>query len=360
MKPRKISITKQIALGWFIGFLVAQPLFAQVPGLPQPVIVIGDTSPTTIAQMQQQTQQTVLQTSVAADAKQSRIQTYLEYVKQAERWADTVNQYSETKIREVQRFTTLKGTMGFAEKQIGLSTDTLKAMGDVGELIRGVYTLKKQYQSLVRTRLAMIANLERRGREGIFNPTADLQDLEDYLQNSIGRSAQATLATREKLAEHDDELELWTHQLVEVRRQLAEKEVELKKIQDELKKEAGLSQDARQTGANEDGTPADTGQTGRVSLSAEKIATLTTRTGQLEIQIIELKKQEAELIDKIKQRFDEYHARFDDSFYTAKKWQQTLDGWQMFSDIKKQEIRNMIDHYGEGGTVTVSTPTPSR
>jgi hypothetical protein len=166
MKPRKISITKQIALGWFIGFLVAQPLFAQVPGLPQPVVVIGDTSPTTIAQMQQQTQQTVLQTSVAADAKKSRIQTALENIKQAERWADTVNKYSETKIREVRRFSSLKGIMGFAEKQIGLSTDSLKAMGDVGELIRGVYTLKKQYQSLVRTRLAMIMGLrEERNRK---------------------------------------------------------------------------------------------------------------------------------------------------------------------------------------------------
>jgi Tfp pilus assembly protein FimV len=187
-----------------------------------------------------------------------------------------------------------------------------------------------------------------------------LQDLEDYLQNSIGRSAQATLATREKLAENDNEMELWTHQLEEIRAQIALKELELKKIQDALKKEAGLSKDARQTGANEDGTPADTGQTGRVSLSAEKIAILTSRTGQLESQIIELKKQEAELIDKIKQRFDEHQARFDDSFYTAKKWQQTLDGWQMFSDTKKQEIRNMIDHYGEGGTVVVSTPTPGR
>ncbi len=187
-----------------------------------------------------------------------------------------------------------------------------------------------------------------------------MQDLEDYLQNSIGRSAQATLATREKLAENDNEMELWTHQLEEIRAQIALKELELKKIQDALKKEAGLSKDARQTGANEDGTPADTGQTGRVSLSAEKIAILTSRTGQLESQIIELKKQEAELIDKIKQRFDEHQARFDDSFYTAKKWQQTLDGWQMFSDTKKQEIRNMIDHYGEGGTVVVSTPTPGR
>lgn len=354
MKPQKLSFIKQIALGWIIGFLVAQPLFAQFG-----VVVVGDTSPTTIAQMQQQAQQTVLQTSVAVDAKESRIQTYLEYVKEAQRWIDTVKHYSETVIGNARRFTSLKGIMGFAEKQIGLSTDSLKALADVGELIRGVYTLKNQFQSMIRTRLAMIINLDRRARSGIFNPTADLQDLEDYLQNSVGRSAKATLATREKLAEHDNELELWTHQLEEIRAQIALKESELKKIQDELQKEGSLSQDARQTQAGEDGAPTDTGTgAARVSLSAEKITALTSRTGQLESQIIELRKQEAELIDKIKKRFDEHHARFDDSFYTAKKWQQTLDGWQMFSDTKKQEIRNMIDHYGEGGTVVVSTPTP--
>lgn len=351
MKRKQISIFGQIILGWIIGFLVAQPMFAQWT-----VAVVSDTSPTTIAQIQNQAQQITLQSSIAVDSKQSRIQDYLEYVKTAARWLETVEHYSQVVISNARRFTSLKGIMGFVEQELGLSTDTLKALADIGELIRSVYTLKNQFLSLIRTRLVMIQNLERRAREGIFNPSADLQDLEDYLQNSIGRNAAATVATREKLAEYDDELELWTTQLQEVRAELAAKQKELKDIQQQLQNETGLSTDPRTTGANEDGSPTTTAS-GRNSISSDGVSTLTIRAGQLEQQIAELKKREAELIDKIKQRYEEHHARFDNSYYTAKRWKATLDGWQVFSDTKKQEIINMIDHYGEGGTVTVETPT---
>lgn len=371
MKQRKISILNQIVLGWVIGFMIAQPMFAQF-GLPQPVWVIGDSSPTSLAQLEQQVQQTFVQTSiafqqiaqtglqttVAVESTTSRIQTYLEYIETAKRWLDTVTHYSNVVISNVRRFTTLKGIMGFVEKELGLSTDTLKALADVGQLIRSMYALKNQFLSLIFTRLDMIQNLESRARNGIFNPTADLQDLENYLQNSIGRSAAATVATREKLAEYDNELELWTHQLLQIRAEIAEKEKKLKKIQDEMEIEGNLSQEARETGADVDGNPTTAGS-GRVSLSGDKILTLTIHAGQLESQIIELKKQEKDLIDKIKARYDEHHARFDNSYYTAKRWKNTLDGWQLFSAAKKQEIANIIDNYGSGGEVTADTPTPT-
>ena len=351
-KNKRISIFGQIVLGWVIGFLVAQPMFAQFGG---PVAVVSDTAPTTITQIQNQATQIAIQGNIAADSKQSRIQDYLEYVKEAERWMQTVQHYSDLVVSNVRRFTSLKGIMGFVEQELGLSTDTLKALADIGELIRSVHTLKNQFLSLIRTRLTMIANLERRAREGIFNPSADLQDLEDYLQNSIGRSAAATVATREKLAEYDDELELWTTQLQEIRAELAVKYKELKSVQEKLQSESGLSTNPRQTGANEDGSPTQT-TGGRNSMSADGVATLTIRAGQLEQQISDLKKRESELLDKIKQRYEEHHARFDNSYYTAKQWKATLDGWQVFSDTKKQEIINIIDHYGEGGTVTVDPP----
>jgi hypothetical protein len=349
-KNKRISIFGQVILGWIIGFLVAQPMFAQFG-----VAVVSDTSPTTIAQIQNQATQIGIQSNIAVDSKQSRIQDYLEYVKEAERWLDTVKHYSDVVIGNVRRFTSLKGIMGFVEQELGLSTDTLKALADVGELIRSVYALKNQFLSLIRTRLTMISNLERRAREGIFNPSADLQDLEDYLQNSIGRSAAATVATREKLAEYDDELELWTTQLQEVRAELAAKHKELKTVQQQLQNEGGLSTNPRQTGANEDGSPTQTSG-GRNSMSSDGVSTLTIRAGQLEQQISDLKKRESELMDKIKQRYEEHHARFDNSYYTAKQWKATLDGWEVFSDTKKQETINMIDHYGEGGTVTAETP----
>jgi hypothetical protein len=350
---KRVSILGQIFLGLMIGFLVVQPVSAQWT-----VAVLSDTSPTTLAQIQNQATQIGLQTNIAVDSKQSRIQDYIEYVKTAARWIETVQHYSDVVISNARRFTSLKGIMGFVEQELGLSTDTLKALADVGELIRGVYSLKNQFLSLIRTRLVMIQNLERRAREGIFNPSADLQDLEDYLQNSIGRSAAATVATREKLAEYDDELELWTTQLQEVRAELAAAQKELTKVIEQLQNESNLSTDPRQTGANEDGSPTQTNNGGRNSLSADSVATLTIQRGQLDQKIADLKKREAELMDKIKQRYQEHHARFDKSYYTAKQWKMTLDGWQVFSDTKKQEIINIIDHYGEGGTVTVEQPNP--
>lgn len=333
----------QAALGLLIGLLVMPP---QTPA-QWTVHINADTSPTTLAQVEQLGQQTATQTVLLAENKAGFLKQALEYAKEAERWMQKVRQYTETVVREVKRFTTLKGIMSAAEKQLGLSDDTLKALADVGQLIRAAFTLKNQFISLVRTRLAMIESLERRARNGIFDPRADLEDLEDYLQHSIGRSAQATLATRQKLAEKDADLERWTYELGTVRAERAAKQKELEDIKHQLGRESQLSSNTRETGATEEGGSSTVfGE--RVSLSADAVQAMTIKAALLEQQIQTLVQREQELMDKIAKRYKEHHERFDETFSIARKWRATMDGWNKFSQQKQQEMKRMLDHYGEG------------
>jgi DNA repair exonuclease SbcCD ATPase subunit len=337
-------------------FLLAGWMSPQTANAQWTVHINSDTSPTTIAQVTSlstlvgnATTQTTAQTTMVAQDQAGWLKQALEYVKTAERWMQTVRHYSDMVISNARRFTSLKGIMSFAEKNLGLSDDTLKALADIGDMIRGVFTLKNQFLSLVRTRLAMIQSLETRARNGIFDPQADLQDLEDYLQNSIGRNAQVTVATRAKLAEKDAELERWTYELEKLRALRTAKQKELDEINNKLGRESQLSRNTRQTGANEDGSATVIyGEGERVSLSSDAVATLTIRAGQLESQIQEMVKQEQELLDKIQARYKEYHARYDATYYTAVQWRSTMEGWNKFSQVKQQEMKKMIDHYGEG------------
>lgn len=327
--------------GMWMAFVLTQPVSAQFS-----VHINSDTSPTTFQIIQQMTQQIAMQTSIATDAKASKIGQIAEYVKTAQRWIETVNHYTNQIIGDIKRFTSLKGVLSTVEKQLGLSDDTLKALKDIGDIIRGSFTLKNNFLSLIRTRLSMIESLERRARAGIFNPSADLEDLEEYLRYSIGREAGATLATREKLAQSDPLIERLTYELQKVRAERTAKQKELDGINEQLRSEGALASRPRVVGVDDNGQSTTVFDESRRSLSPEAVQTLTLRAGQLEEQIARLVEQEQKLLDEIQQRYESIQKYYDSAYLKGRYWNSVIQGWNDFETVKKREIENMIDTYG--------------
>lgn len=349
------NLTKKIMsvfFGMWVSFVVTQPLTAQWT-----VAVLSDTSATTFAQLANQTKQIALQTENLFDSKTMSFKTVAEYIKQAERWLQTVEHFTNSIIGDIKRFTSLKGILGTVEKQLGLSDDTLKALRDIGDIIRGAFTLKNNFISLIRTRLSMIESLEARARKGIFNPSQDLKDLEEYLRYSIGREAAVTLATRQKLAEIDPLIERLTYELQKIRAERAAKQKELDSINQQLGRESSLQAQSRTAGVDENGNSTTVFDESRQSLSPEAVQTLTLRAGQIESQIADLDKQEQKLLAEIQERYESLQKKFESAYLKGRYWNSVLQGWQDLEVVKKKEIEKMIDTYGTNQSTTpVSTP----
>lgn len=352
MKSRRFVVKRQTPgrlaqtiIGLLFGLIILQPttVSAQVA-----VAVAQDNSITSIKKLIEATKQTIAQAKLVNTQDLSLAKQIAEYAKVAERWLKQVEFYTQQLAGDIRRFTTLKGILGFAEKQLGLDEDTLKALADIGEAIRGIFAIKNQFEALVRTRLSMLASIEYRARNGIFDPAADLQDLEDYLRNTIGRSAQNVIATRERLAQFDNELERWTYDLGRLRAKRATVELELKDIQAKLKAEAEKSTRPRSVGQNEDGSPQVMRPDGtRVSASAQAINNLTLRKDQLEAQLVLIDAEIAKLVEKITARYKEYHQVFDVSKITAEKWREAMDAYDKFAELKDKTLDKTIDNYGK-------------
>lgn len=119
---------------------------------------------------------------------------------EALRWVQTVNHYTE-------QLTRLKGILDLTDDLVAKQRNAITTMSNIGRTVRASYQLKRQLEALVTTRLQAIKSINDRLRNGIFDPEQDMRDLDDYLQDSIGRKSQDTIANRERLARMDNQLE---------------------------------------------------------------------------------------------------------------------------------------------------------
>ncbi|MGH9840141.1 MAG: hypothetical protein ACREEM_15275 [Blastocatellia bacterium] len=76
-------------------------------------------------------------------------------------------------------------------------------MSNWGQVIRLTFRVKNQLANLITGNIRAIANMERRLRNGIFDPEADKRDFEEYLRYGIGRTAQDTESELERLKRMD-------------------------------------------------------------------------------------------------------------------------------------------------------------
>lgn len=128
-------------------------------------------------------------------------------LEEAERWVERVQQHADHMIKMVESITTLKGVLLNAEKLVDHNSNMLRSFADLAKVVQDAYFIKRKIEQLVTTKLRMIKNIKDRLDAGVFDPSADLRDLEDYIFFNMGRSASARIATNKRLAEMDAELE---------------------------------------------------------------------------------------------------------------------------------------------------------
>src|SRR5262249_4532660 len=134
----------------------------------------------------------------------------------------------------VQQLTTLGGVLKAADDLVAKQTNAITTRSNIGRTVRASFQLKDQLEAIVTTRLDMIKRIDDRLRNGIFDPEADLRDLDEYLRNSIGRSSQDLIANRERLVKMDNQLELWQRELKLKQKTRAWVEGKQKETQDKL------------------------------------------------------------------------------------------------------------------------------
>ncbi len=107
--------------------------------------------------------------------------------------------------------TNLKGILRTADELLSQDKRLRSLMSNWGQVIRLTFRVKNQLANLITGNIRAIANMERRLRNGIFDPEADKRDFEEYLRYGIGRTAQDTESELERLKRMDNQFERLEH-----------------------------------------------------------------------------------------------------------------------------------------------------
>lgn len=150
---------------------------------------------------------------------------------QLDRWMKTIQHYTDMYDKAVKQVTSLGGILTTVDKQLARNKDLVASIAEIGKTVRQIYQLKRQIENMVQCRIRAVKSLDSRLRAGIFDPQQDLQDLEEYLTNSIGRTSQDTVANAERLANADNEFERMRYELQLAYGRLAEAEAALKQFE---------------------------------------------------------------------------------------------------------------------------------
>ena len=210
---RQVTILKQLVLGILLGIFISPA---------QPV----------------QAQWTVFDpTSYAAQIQ--------EMVREVDRWMQTVQHYTAMYDKAVQQVTSLGGILTRVDQQLARNKNLVSSVAQIGQTVRQIYALKRQIENMVQCRIRAIRQLDSRLKAGIFNPQQDLQDLEEYLRNSIGRASQDTVANMERLAAADNEFERMRYELQNAYGRLAEAQAVLKQLEAMLAAEMAKPEEER-------------------------------------------------------------------------------------------------------------------
>jgi DNA repair exonuclease SbcCD ATPase subunit len=201
-----------------------------------------------------------------------------EMQRELDHWMKTIEHYTDMYDKAVKQLTSLNGILTTVDKQLARNKDLVSSVAEIGKAVRQIYQMKRQIESMIQCRIRAIRSLDFRLRAGIFNPQQDLQDLEEYLRDSIGRSSQDTIANLERLANADNEFERLRYELQLAYGRLAEAEAALKQFEKMLEAEMAKDEHERYN------APVLQSQIGTTKIQIEQIRTqindLTTKIAE--------------------------------------------------------------------------------
>ncbi len=242
-----------------------------------------------------------------------------EMAREVERWMKTVEHYTAMYDKAVKQVTSLGGILTIVDQQLARHKSLISSVATIGQTVRHIYLLKRQIENMVACRIRAIQQLDSRLKAGIFNPQQDLQDLEEYLRNSIGRTSQDTLANIERLANMDNEFERIRYELQNAYIRLAEAQAVLKQYEAMLTAEMAKPEDERHS-----------------------LALIQTQISNTKIQIEQIKTQINDLTEKLAAKTKQYGIQLETRGTYGQQVHQTNKAWESTIPVRK-DILEQID-----------------
>jgi len=242
-----------------------------------------------------------------------------EIAREVDRWMSTIQHYTAMYDKAVQQVTSLGGILTVVDKQLARNKDLVASVASIGQTVRHIYQLKRQIENMVQCRIRAIQQLDSRLKAGIFNPQQDLQDLEEYLRNSIGRASQDTLANLERLANMDNEFERLRFEHQNACGRLAEAQAVLKQYEEMLTTEMAKPDDERHS-----------------------LALIQTQISNTKIQIEQIKAQITDLTAKLAAKTQQYGIQLQTRGQYGQQVYQTNKAWESTIPVRK-DILDQID-----------------
>ena len=242
-----------------------------------------------------------------------------EMAREADRWMRTIQHYTAMYEKTVQQLTSLGGILTVVDKQLARNKNLVASVASIGQTVRHIYQLKRQIENMIQCRIRAIQQLDSRLKAGIFNPQQDLQDLEEYLRNSIGRASQDTLANLERLANMDNEFERLRYELQNAYGRLAEAQAVLKQYEEMLTTEMAKPDDERHS-----------------------LALIQTQISNTKIQIEQIKAQITDLTAKLAAKTQQYGIQLQTRGQYGQQVHQTNKAWESTIPVRK-DILDQID-----------------
>ena len=242
-----------------------------------------------------------------------------EFAKEIEFWMTTVEHYTQMYDKAVKQVTSLGGILTTIDKQLARNKSLVSSIATIGKTVRQIYMLKRQIENMVQCRIRAMRSLDSRLKAGIFNPQQDLQDLEEYLRNSIGRASQDTIANIERLANMDNEFERLRYELQNAYGRLAEAQAVLKQFEDMLTTEMAKPEDERHS-----------------------LGIIQTQISNTKIQIEQIKTQINDLTEKLAAKTKQYGIQLETRADYGQQVHQTNKAWESTVPVRK-DILDEID-----------------
>lgn len=244
--------------------------------------------------------------------------------REVDRWMKTVQHYTDMYDKAVKQVTSLGGILTTVDKQLSRNKDLIATISGIGQTIRQIYQLKQQVENMVQCRIRAIQQLDSRLRAGILNPQQDLQDLQDYLRDTIGRSAQDTIANQERLANADNEFERYEYELKQACVRLAEAEANYTAFQKMLEVEMAKPDNERY-----------------------QVATLQGSIAMVKLQIEQIKAQISDLTTKIAAKMKQYQINLTVRSDYGNRINETQKAWDATVPVRKDVLKAIDDEFAK-------------
>jgi chromosome segregation ATPase len=238
-------------------------------------------------------------------------------IEEANQFLQTVQYYQQLYTNAVNQLTTLRGVLQTVERQLAKNLEVARLTNDIAEIIRGSYQLRRQVENMVRYQIASLQRIDDRLKSGILDPERDLQDFEEYLAYSMGRNSKQTIQLAVRAAQADTQVHKWMTDKAFLEIAMAEEWKKLNAYQERLRLEKNNP---------------DPGVIQALNESIQKT----------EARIDTLKKDIAELDEKIQQRINALGLKLSDMENFGYTIESTKAAWRELKSTKA-EIASTFD-----------------